>query len=66
MGKIVEKPRSKIWRLYWRQNLPRPLNPKQVEQLEQKWIEIGYMPLFNTLMDKNWLTAFMEVSYTTE
>ena len=53
MGKIVERARSKIWRLYWRQNLLRPINPKQVEQLEQQRLEILDMPSFNTLLDKN-------------
>ena len=66
MAKIVENPRSKIWRLYWRQNLPRPINPKQVEQLEQQRLEILDMPSFNTLLDKNGLIAYMEVSYTME
>ena len=53
MAKIIEKPRGKIWRLYWRQNLLRPINPKQVEQLEQQRLEILDMPSFNTLLDKN-------------
>ena len=66
MAEIVEKPRGKIWRLYWRQNLLRPINPKQVEQLEQQRLEILDMPSFNTLLDKNRLIAYMEVSYTME
>ena len=53
MAKIVEKPRSKIWRLYWRQNLLRKINPKQVEQLEQQRLELLDVPSFNTLLDKN-------------
>ena len=53
MAEIVEKPMGKIWRLYWRQNLLRPINPKQVDQLEQQRLEILDMPSFNTLLDKN-------------